>query len=175
MPAGARKKCALRPWSTSMRRPLSGGLFCAAQSVRCRRRRAGGVPSRASPPGFARRSPRPSRLADSHRLEHRSRPQAPRQDPPGNRRCGRAGARTALQTGFPPKNCRRRPTSRPRAGLRRPVARQGAAGLMLSAFEELSSVEIASVLGITESSVRSRLFRARNLMAGLLDHKRSLR
>ena len=47
--------------------------------------------------------------------------------------------------------------------------------LMLSAFEELSSVEIASVLGITESSVRSRLFRARNLMAGLLNHARSLR
>src|ERR1035438_3231641 len=44
--------------------------------------------------------------------------------------------------------------------------------LMLSAFEELTSVEIASVLGITESSVRSRLFRARNLMAGLLDHVR---
>ena len=47
--------------------------------------------------------------------------------------------------------------------------------LSLSAFEELSSVEIAAVLGITESSVRSRLFRARNLMAELLDHKRSLR
>jgi RNA polymerase sigma-70 factor (ECF subfamily) len=47
--------------------------------------------------------------------------------------------------------------------------------LMLSAFEELTSVEIAAVLGITESSVRSRLFRARNLMAGLLDHERSLR
>ena len=47
--------------------------------------------------------------------------------------------------------------------------------LMLSAFEELNSVEIASVLEISESSVRSRLFRARNLMAGLLDHKRSLR
>ena len=47
--------------------------------------------------------------------------------------------------------------------------------LMLSAFEELSSVEIAAVIGITESSVRSRLFRARNLMAGLLDHARSLR
>ncbi len=46
--------------------------------------------------------------------------------------------------------------------------------LMLSAFEELSSVEIAGVLGITESSVRSRLFRARNLMAELLDHARSL-
>ena len=47
--------------------------------------------------------------------------------------------------------------------------------LTLSAFEELSSVEIAGVLGITESSVRSRLFRARNLMAELLNHSRSLR
>ncbi|MGA3132973.1 MAG: RNA polymerase sigma factor [Terracidiphilus sp.] len=45
--------------------------------------------------------------------------------------------------------------------------------LLLSAFEELTSVEIASVLGITESSVRSRLFRARNLMAELLDFERS--
>ena len=41
--------------------------------------------------------------------------------------------------------------------------------LLLSAFEELSSVEIAAVLKITESSVRSRLFRARKLLAGLLD------
>lgn len=47
--------------------------------------------------------------------------------------------------------------------------------LQLSAFEELSSVEIAAVLDITESSVRSRLFRARNLMAGLLDHSRNVR
>ena len=47
--------------------------------------------------------------------------------------------------------------------------------MALSAFEELTSVEIASVLGITESSVRSRLFRARNLMADLLNHSRSLR
>jgi RNA polymerase sigma-70 factor, ECF subfamily len=47
--------------------------------------------------------------------------------------------------------------------------------LMLSAFEELTSVEIAEVLSITESSVRSRLFRARNLMADLLDHSRSSR
>ena len=47
--------------------------------------------------------------------------------------------------------------------------------LLLSAFEELNSVEIAAVVGITESSVRSRLFRARNLMAGLLEHTRSLR
>ena len=47
--------------------------------------------------------------------------------------------------------------------------------LLLSAFEELNSVEIAAVLGITESSVRSRIFRARNLMAGLLNQARSLR
>jgi RNA polymerase sigma-70 factor, ECF subfamily len=47
--------------------------------------------------------------------------------------------------------------------------------LTLSAFEELTSVEIAEVLSITESSVRSRLFRARNLMADLLNHPRSLK
>jgi RNA polymerase sigma-70 factor, ECF subfamily len=47
--------------------------------------------------------------------------------------------------------------------------------LVLSAFEELSSVEIAQVLGVTESSIRSRLFRARNLMAELLERPRSLR
>lgn len=47
--------------------------------------------------------------------------------------------------------------------------------LLLSAFDEMSSVEIAAILGITESSVRSRLFRARNLMAGLLNHARSQR
>ena len=40
--------------------------------------------------------------------------------------------------------------------------------LILSAFEELSSVEIAHVLGTTESTIRSRLFRARKLLAGLL-------
>ena len=47
--------------------------------------------------------------------------------------------------------------------------------LQLSAFDELSSVEIAGILGVTESSVRSRLFRARNLMAELLDHARNAR
>jgi RNA polymerase sigma-70 factor (ECF subfamily) len=47
--------------------------------------------------------------------------------------------------------------------------------MMLSAFEELSSVEIATVLDVTESSVRSRLFRARNLLAELLSHPRSIR
>jgi RNA polymerase sigma-70 factor (ECF subfamily) len=47
--------------------------------------------------------------------------------------------------------------------------------LILSAFEELSSVEIAQVLGATESTVRSRLFRARNLLSTLLSHSRSAR
>ncbi len=47
--------------------------------------------------------------------------------------------------------------------------------MVLSAFEELSSVEIAAVLDVTESSVRSRLFRARNLLAELLNHSRSIR
>ena len=47
--------------------------------------------------------------------------------------------------------------------------------LILSAFEELSSVEIAKVLGTTESTVRSRLFRARNLLSNLLSHSRSAR
>jgi RNA polymerase sigma-70 factor (ECF subfamily) len=47
--------------------------------------------------------------------------------------------------------------------------------LILSAFEELSSVEIAHVLGTTESTVRSRLFRARNLLSNLLSHSRSVR
>lgn len=47
--------------------------------------------------------------------------------------------------------------------------------LVLSAFDELSSVEIAPVLSVTESTVRSRLFRARNLMAELLERPRSVR
>jgi RNA polymerase sigma-70 factor, ECF subfamily len=41
--------------------------------------------------------------------------------------------------------------------------------LILSAFEELSSVEIAQVLGTTESTIRSRLFRARKLLFTLLN------
>src|SRR5580658_40071 len=45
--------------------------------------------------------------------------------------------------------------------------------LILSAFEELSSVEIAQVLGTTESTIRSRLYRARNLLAGLLSQPRN--
>ena len=45
--------------------------------------------------------------------------------------------------------------------------------LILSAFEELSSVEIAQVLGTTESTIRSRLFRARKLLSTLLSQSQS--
>lgn len=44
--------------------------------------------------------------------------------------------------------------------------------LMLSAFQEFTSVEIADILQTSESSVRSRLFRARNLMAAKMDRVR---
>jgi len=40
--------------------------------------------------------------------------------------------------------------------------------LLLSAVEELSTAEIASVLRTTESSIRSRIFRARRELAALL-------
>ena len=41
--------------------------------------------------------------------------------------------------------------------------------LLLSAVEELSSAEIAAVLKTTESSVRSRIFRARRELSALLE------
>lgn len=41
--------------------------------------------------------------------------------------------------------------------------------LLLSAVEELSTAEIASVLGTTESSIRSRIFRARRELSALLE------
>jgi RNA polymerase sigma-70 factor, ECF subfamily len=41
--------------------------------------------------------------------------------------------------------------------------------LLLSAVEELSTVQIAAVLGTTESSVRSRIFRARRELSALLE------
>jgi RNA polymerase sigma-70 factor (ECF subfamily) len=41
--------------------------------------------------------------------------------------------------------------------------------LLLSALQELSTVEIATVLGTTESSVRSRIFRARRELAVMLE------
>jgi RNA polymerase sigma-70 factor (ECF subfamily) len=40
--------------------------------------------------------------------------------------------------------------------------------LLLSAFDELSTTQIAQIVGTTESSIRSRLFRARKEMATLL-------
>jgi RNA polymerase sigma-70 factor (ECF subfamily) len=41
--------------------------------------------------------------------------------------------------------------------------------LLLSAMQELSTVEIAAVLGTTESSIRSRIFRARRELAVMLE------
>lgn len=46
--------------------------------------------------------------------------------------------------------------------------------LLLSALEELSNGEIAAVLGITESSVRSRLFRARRDLAMMIAGEKGL-
>lgn len=44
--------------------------------------------------------------------------------------------------------------------------------LLLSAVEELSTAQAASVLGTSESSVRSRIFRARHQLAALLDKEK---
>jgi len=41
--------------------------------------------------------------------------------------------------------------------------------LLLSAVQELSTVQIATVLGTTESSIRSRIFRARRELSALLE------
>lgn len=41
--------------------------------------------------------------------------------------------------------------------------------LLLSAIEELSTAQIAAVLSTTESSIRSRIFRARQQLAALLE------
>jgi RNA polymerase sigma-70 factor, ECF subfamily len=43
--------------------------------------------------------------------------------------------------------------------------------LLLSAIEELSTVEIAMVLSTTESTVRSRIFRARRALAAMLEQE----
>jgi len=43
--------------------------------------------------------------------------------------------------------------------------------LLLSAVEELSTAEIATVLGTTESSIRSRIFRARRELSALLERE----
>jgi RNA polymerase sigma-70 factor (ECF subfamily) len=45
--------------------------------------------------------------------------------------------------------------------------------LLLSAVEELSTTQAAEVLGTTESSVRSRIFRARHQLSVLLDKDRT--
>jgi RNA polymerase sigma-70 factor, ECF subfamily len=46
--------------------------------------------------------------------------------------------------------------------------------LLLSAVQELSTVEIALVLKTTESTIRSRLYRARHALAALLEQEGSL-
>ena len=43
--------------------------------------------------------------------------------------------------------------------------------LLLSAVKDLSTVEIALVLKTTESTIRSRLYRARHALAALLEHE----
>lgn len=43
--------------------------------------------------------------------------------------------------------------------------------LLLSAVEELSTAQIAAVLSTTESSIRSRIFRARQQLASLLERE----
>lgn len=43
--------------------------------------------------------------------------------------------------------------------------------ILLSAIEELSTAQMAVVLGTTESSVRSRIFRARRALSELLDRE----
>ncbi len=47
--------------------------------------------------------------------------------------------------------------------------------LLLSAVEELSTAQIAMVLAITESTVRSRIFRARRALAAKLETERAVR
>ena len=54
-------------------------------------------------------------------------------------------------------------------GLVERLPRKEREALLLSAVEELSTVQIAEVLGTTESSVRSRIFRARRQLSALLD------
>jgi RNA polymerase sigma-70 factor, ECF subfamily len=49
------------------------------------------------------------------------------------------------------------------------------AALLLSAVEELSTAQAAEVLGTSESSIRSRIFRARHQLATLLDKERIAR
>uniref|UniRef100_A0A7V4XR92 RNA polymerase sigma factor n=1 Tax=Acidobacterium capsulatum TaxID=33075 RepID=A0A7V4XR92_9BACT len=43
--------------------------------------------------------------------------------------------------------------------------------ILLSAVEELSTAQAAAVLGTTESSIRSRIFRARRVLAEMLDQE----
>lgn len=53
--------------------------------------------------------------------------------------------------------------------LMQTLPRKEREALLLSAIDELTTPEIASVLNTTESTIRSRIFRARRLMAGMLE------
>jgi RNA polymerase sigma-70 factor (ECF subfamily) len=57
-------------------------------------------------------------------------------------------------------------------GLIDTLPRKEREALLLSAVEELTTAEIAVVLGTTESSVRSRIFRARRTLSVLLEEAR---
>ena len=97
-------------------------------------------------------------------------------DAPRNRRRRRAGPRSARRWTERRTARRRSAASCARAGLRRAAADERARGDGCSPRSRSSPAwRLLRVLGITESSVRSRLFRARNLMADLLHHERSLR
>ncbi|HZD49001.1 MAG TPA: RNA polymerase sigma factor [Silvibacterium sp.] len=54
-------------------------------------------------------------------------------------------------------------------GLVELLPRKEREALLLSAVEELSTVQIAAILGTTESSIRSRIFRARRELSALLE------
>lgn len=54
-------------------------------------------------------------------------------------------------------------------GLIDRLPRREREAILLSAVQELSTAEIAAVLGTTESSIRSRIFRARRELAVLLE------
>ena len=58
-------------------------------------------------------------------------------------------------------------------GLIERLPRKEREALLLSAVEELSTAQAAAVLGTSESSVRSRIFRARQQLAVLLDKDRA--
>jgi hypothetical protein len=74
---------------------LPGSLLHHPQCRRGGGRGAGDLPARAAPSRETGRDPRPSRLAGTHHLECRARPQAPRQNSARNRGHRRPGPHPA--------------------------------------------------------------------------------